>query len=178
MMNKTLQPELMPNERLIWSGQPRSGWRLKPGDKMRLPVSALFTLFAIYWTWQATTFTTPPNLWVMGVPFIFFGLYVLIGRYWVEAQQRKYSSYGLTNQRVIIVCEWPFRRVISIAIKDIDHVFMDETAEGIGSIVFGMSIKTSTPFLPQRPKPKRFAPSFEAIPKVKQVYALIQNMQK
>jgi hypothetical protein len=177
-MNKTLQPELMSNERLLWGGQPRPGWRLKPGDKMRLPVSVLFTLFVIYWTWQATTFTTPPNLWVMGVPFIFFGLYVSVGRYWIEAQQRNYTSYGITNQRVIIVCEWPFRRVTSILIHDIDHIFMDENTHNIGSIIFGMNVKTSTPFLPQRPKPKRFTPSFEAIPNVKQVYALIQSLQK
>lgn len=170
--------ELLPNEKFIWRGQPKTGWRLKTGDKVRLPVMIAFTLFSVYWTLQATAYATPPNLWLMGVPFILFGVYASLLRYWIEAKERQHTRYAVTNRHVIIHRAWPMQRVTRIPLDDIDYVFIDEAADGSGDIVFGLPIKQMLPFLPQRPRPTRFSPCFEGIPQVKQVYGLIHGAQK
>ena len=41
-------------------------------------------------------------LQLFGIPFVLIGIYITIGRFFVDAWRRKGTSYGLTTARVII----------------------------------------------------------------------------
>lgn len=173
-----IQQTLKPNEKLLWQGKPKPGWALKTGDSVRLPLMMLFTGFAVFWTIQATQFTTPPNLWLFGIPFILFGVYFCVIRYWVEKQQRQHTHYALTNKQVLIACTWRRNQITAVAHRDIHHVFLFEKPNGDGTLIFGGKPSTITPFLPQRIRPNRFMPAFERIENVRAVLKHLQGLGK
>jgi hypothetical protein len=47
--------ELGPGERLLWSGQPRKGLRLRPTDAWVIPFSLIWCAFAVFWEIMALT---------------------------------------------------------------------------------------------------------------------------
>jgi hypothetical protein len=53
-----IEQELSSGERLIWSGQPRCGIRLRGADAFVIPFSILWCGFAIFWEVMALTIKT------------------------------------------------------------------------------------------------------------------------
>src|SRR5688572_9125120 len=104
-----IEKELSAGERLVWSGQPRDGIRLRPVDAFLIPFSLLWCGFALFWEVMALTATSKqagPIGYVFplfGIPFVLVGLYLVIGRFMVDARMRARTFYGVTNERIIIV---------------------------------------------------------------------------
>jgi hypothetical protein len=93
-------------ESLIWSGAPRHGLVLRPSDAYMIPFSLLWGGFAIFW--EASVLRMPPGpntafMSIWGVPFMLMGLYLIVGRFFVDARIRAKMYYGLTNRRAIII---------------------------------------------------------------------------
>jgi len=57
--------QLGPDEHLLWSGQPKTGVRLRPADLLMVPFSPFFMLW--------------------GIPFVLTGLYLIVGRFFWDA---------------------------------------------------------------------------------------------
>ena len=109
-----IRGELSPDERLLWAGRPRLGAMLRPVDVFLIPISLLWGGMAVFWETQAITEGAPFIAMLMGVPFVRFGLYFIVGRFWVDAKQRSRTFYGVSSQRVIISSGLYSRRVKSL----------------------------------------------------------------
>jgi len=165
-------------ERVIWSGQPRQGLMLRGIDGFAIP-------FALVWTsvpligGLATLAGPKSNLFglVPVVPFILIGLYLLIGRFFVDSAQRRRTFYALTDERVMIVSGLGSRSVRSLALRSLEQLDVSERASGQGTITFGRSAFGSFA-LPGWPGKSYQPPMFEMISDVAAVAKLIREAQR
>jgi hypothetical protein len=175
-----LQRELSAGERLLWAGRPRSGLVLRPGDAFLVPFSLLWGGFACYWEYSVVTGGAPWFFMLWGVPFVLMGLYLIVGRLFVDARMRANTVYGLTGERVIILSGLFARTVKSLNLRTLSDVSLTERADGSGSISFGPGSPYGGWFQPFGPWPGRgvLPPTFDLIPRAKEVYEAIRTAQR
>lgn len=124
-----LTKELEPNERLLWSGAPRRGLLLRRGDVFLIPFSIMWGGFAIFWETSALRSGAPLFFLLWGVPFVVAGLYLIFGRFVVDAMTRAKTTYGLTERRIIIVSGLFSRSVKSLQLRTVSDVTLDERSD-------------------------------------------------
>ena len=174
-----IEHELNSGERLIWSGRPRQGIRLRPADAFVIPFSILWCGFAIFWEAGVITKGAPFFFRLWGIPFVLIGLYFVFGRFFVDARMRQRTFYGVTNDRIIIITGLFSRQTKSLQLRTLSDISLSERADGSGIVTFG----------PQHPMAQRLpsgwpgasqyaAPSFDLIDQAKEVYNLIRQTQK
>jgi hypothetical protein len=175
-----LSAELGPGERLLWSGKPRGGLRLRTQDAFLIPFSLMWCGFAIFWEVGVSMHSGPllgPGLFfrLWGLPFVIIGLYLVVGRFFVDALTRGGTYYGVTTERALIVTTWLGRRLRSISLRTLGDISLSERSDQSGTITFG----SSQPIQPTFGRGSRYSPpAFEMIENVKNVYQLIQGAQK
>jgi len=168
---------LGPDERLLWSGQPRQGLILRSTDAAAIPFSIFWTAFSAFWTLMALR-SSEKIVPLFGIPFLAIGLYLLIGRFFVDSWQRARTRYGLTTQRVLIVSDLFRRSIKSLNLRTLSDVTLTERSNGTGTITFG-------PAMPQWPyrgvqipgMSAGMAPSFDQIPDARAVFDQIRKAQ-
>ncbi len=177
--------ELTDGERLLWSGIPQSGLRLRPSDTFLIPFSLLWTAFAIFWEYNVLrahdigvgTQPTPWFLALWGVPFILIGLQMVIGRFFADAWMRARTKLAVTDRRILILTHVVSTRVRSLELRTLSEMNLQEGSGGRGTITFG-------PAAGMMAAPgwsnvnRRLAPAFEGIEQVRQVYETIQSAVK
>jgi hypothetical protein len=136
-----IRNELLTHERLLWTGQPRQGIVLRGFDVFMIPFSILWGGFAIFWMVMAVTMGAPWFFVLFGTPFVLVGLYMIFGRFWVEARMRAHTFYGLTEDRVIIVSGIYRRQAKSLNLDTITDVTLTEYRNGGGLITFGPTLQ-------------------------------------
>ena len=146
----TLQSELGPSERIIWSGQPQQGVQFHWIDLFQVPFGLFFAGFAVFWMSLASMGEGGPIFALFGLPFLAVGLYVAIGRFFVEAKQRQRTHYALTNERIIIISGLFSRSVKSLDLATLSDITLSQKKNGRGTISFGSN--------------NPFASFFEAMP--------------
>jgi len=179
--DSTVENELRAGERLLWKGRPRSGIKLRGSDVFLIPFSLLWGGFAIFWEASVLTHVpgnTPIALLfpLFGVPFVLLGLYLIFGRFLVDAKRRERTEYALTNQRAIIATGVFGRKIRSIDYRLIPDTTITEKSDMSGTIAFGESAQPSWgmqrgPFPGMEPHPS----AFEMIENVRNVYEIIQK---
>ena len=132
-----IQRELGSGEKLLWSGQPRQGLRLNITDAFILPFSLIWCGFAIFWEASVLHGHAPLLMKLWGVPFVVIGLYLVVGRFFVDAYTRGRTFYGVTNQRLVIVSGSFSRRVRSLPWQALPQATLVERGNGGGTINFG-----------------------------------------
>jgi hypothetical protein len=174
---EVIRGELLRGEKLLWSGQPLPGLRFSTADWLAVPFSLIWCSMVGVWELAAFERGGSPLVVLFGVPFVAFGLYMLAGRFLVDAAVRARTFYGVTATRVIIVVVgWRSRTVHSVDLANTQDVTMQERGDGTGSITF-----VDLPLLAQMashtrhggPKP----PSLEFIPGVRTVFTRIRELQ-
>lgn len=125
---------------MLWAGRPYQGFfLLRPFDAFLIPFSFLWLGLVIAGA-VGTSASQKSGEWF---PFIFllvfvaFGLYIALGRFLVDARQRQGTFYGLSNQRVIIVCGLLQREIKSINLKTMNDLSLSQRRDGWGTIKFG-----------------------------------------
>jgi hypothetical protein len=132
-----IQRELGSGEKLLWSGQPRQGLRLNISDAFVIPFSLVWCGFAIFWETNAIKGHSPLLLKLWGVPFVVIGLYMVFGRFFVDARARARTYYGVTNQRLIIITGSFKHHVRSQPWQSLFKATLVERGNGGGTISFG-----------------------------------------
>jgi hypothetical protein len=179
-MNDELRTHLGANERLLWSGQPRQGIIFRPSDIYMIPFSLLWGGFAFFWEYNVIRMGAPWFFMLWGVPFVLVGAYMIIGRFFYDAQVRKRTHYALTNERVIILSGMFQRQQHSVNLKTISDLTLTET-NGNGTIGFGAGTGLAAVFggfvgLPG--SRAHMGPAFHDLPNAKAVYDQIRNAQR
>lgn len=171
--------ELLSGERVLWSGQPAQGMRLRPSDALLIPFSLLWGGFAIFWEASVIRTDAPGFFALWGIPFVLIGLYMMVGRFWVDARVRANTYYALTDRRALIVSGLFSRTVRSLDLRNLPQVELREGADGAGSIRFGQ-VPFGMGFYDGMPFPGMTAhlpPAFDLIPDVRHVYEQVRIAQ-
>jgi hypothetical protein len=172
--------QLGSGERLLWSGQPRQGLILRGSDIFLIPFSLLWGGFAFFWEWEVIHSDAPPFFVLWGVPFVLIGIYLIAGRFFVEAKQRAQTCYAVTNERILIISGLFRRTIKSLSLRTMTDVSLSESANGEGSITFGAASAISSMFggFSSWPGMNNQAPRFDVIPNAKSVYDTIRAAQR
>ena len=183
MLNDTttiFREELSAREQILWSSQPIQGLMLRSSDVFMIPFSLLWGGFAIFWESMVVYVGAPFFFMLWGIPFILFGLYMIVGRFFVDAKQREKTYYALTSERVIILSGLFRKNIRSLSLKTLSEINISVKSNGSGTITFGASHPMAwwhSGFV--WPGMGRYtAPAFEMIDNAKQVYELLWKAQR
>jgi len=131
---QVLRPELARDERLLWSGVPKQGVFLRRSDLLAVPLSLMLGGFAFFWERSVSTAKDAPIFMILwGVPFVLMGLYMIVGRFFADAYQRKRMFYGVTDQRVIILAGFFSREVKSLPLSTLSDITFNERSDKRGA---------------------------------------------
>ncbi|MEM7742398.1 MAG: hypothetical protein AAF409_01700 [Pseudomonadota bacterium] len=108
-------PYLDPDEKVLWTGRPPQGFLLDRSDLVDIPFSLVWGGIAVPGGGAVMVHgIVEPSLWsTITVPisgfFFFMGLYILVGRFFVDRWIRRNTRYAITNRRAYIATR-SFRR--------------------------------------------------------------------
>ncbi|HEY4082173.1 MAG TPA: PH domain-containing protein [Burkholderiaceae bacterium] len=176
-----IRSELEAGEQVLWSGQPRQGLVLRGSDAFQIPFSLLWAGFAVFWLVSARKSGAPLHFVLFGVPFVLVGVYIVIGRFFVESLQRQKTFYAVTPQRIIIASGVVVRKVKSLPLKTISELSISERSDGAGTVTFGP--QPQNPFgafggMSSWPGAGRYqGPRFDLVPQARSVYEMVRKAQ-
>jgi len=145
-----------------------------------IPFGILWGGFALYWEYSVIQGGAPIFFMLFGVPFVLIGLYIMIGRFYVESKQREKTFYGLSNERVVISSGLLRKEVKSLNLRTLTDISLSESSDGSGSITFGNTSPFASMFggMSWPGMAQSVGPRFDLITDAKQVYQLIRVTQK
>ena len=157
---KASDRELTREEPLIWAGHPRRGIRFTASDLYMVPISLFWCGGVIAWERGAPAMHAPTLFSLWGVPFVGFGLYLVVGRFSADALRRKRTAYGLTGKRIVIVSGTFIRQVKSVELATLGETALSERSDGSGTITLGRAAGPNAwaASMMARPDPERRAP--------------------
>ncbi len=177
-----IQSELGDGERLLWSGKPRQGIVFRSFDVFLIPFSLVWTGFVVLAVVRALTSDAPLFPALCAVVFVLVGSYLLIGRFILDSKRRGKTSYGVTDERVMIISGLFSRRVESLNLRTLSHLSLSQKRHKSGTITFGpthpMSWMCSSHALPLWCGMGHPGSAFEMIENAKDVYNLIRDAQQ
>jgi hypothetical protein len=124
-------------ESMKWSGIPRQGLLLRGSDAFLIPFSLIWGGFAVFWEYSVVTADAPLIFKLWGIPFVFVGLYITVGRFFLDARQREKTFYGLTDKRVIIVSGMFSPTINTLPLKSLSEITLQENSDRTGTVYFG-----------------------------------------
>ena len=179
-MTKNLQSELREHldsdETLLWTGKPKSGVVFRLSDIFLIPFSILWCGFAIVWMITAANISLIFVLF--GIPFVLIGLLLVFGRFIIDAKQRNNTTYGFTENRILIKSGLFSTTIKSLNIKTLNEIELSEKKDKTGSILLGpknpfSSVSNGFGWWPGM----KATTQFEMIPNAQKVYNQIIEIQ-
>ena len=166
-MSADVTKSLAPGERVLWEGAPLQGFHCRLTDLASAALGAMFVAASLWFVVQ----WFPLGLLI---PHLWFGLYLLVGRFLVDAKIRRATAYAITETRAIIVSEWPRQRVTTLNYRTTPEISLIHHRSGRGTITFGplRRVFASRELRPPRPT------AFEAIADPDQVMQLLHTPEK
>lgn len=182
MTNYEIENELKPNlstdEKLIWAGKPKTGILFRTSDTFLIPFSLLWAGFAVFWETSVITTDAPFFFKLWGIPFVLMGLYITVGRFFIDAKKRANTVYGITSDRIIIKSGIFSREIKSLNIRTLSDITINQKSDDSGTITLGPTdFRNSMMQGIEWPGVKQ-PPCLEFIEDVKNVYNQIINLQR
>jgi hypothetical protein len=173
-----LQYELIPGERLLWSGRPKTGIVFRSSDIFFIPFSIMWCGFAIFWESSVIASKAPFFFMLWGIPFVCAGLYITVGRFFYDKQLRAKTIYGITSNRIIIKSGVFKKTVNALNIRTLPNLTINEKADGSGSIKLAADNSPFSGFAIRGwPGTTKEVPELQLIPDVRSVFNLILQQQ-
>ena len=116
---------------------PKQGVVVYPGDIFMLPIGLGWISFGIIWIVLVLTSDTIFLSAFFGAVIAAIGVYIVIGKSFVDAHLRSQTCYGLTDQRAIIIHGGAGQRIMSIPIKRHTDIILHDGSHDTGTITFG-----------------------------------------
>jgi hypothetical protein len=159
---------LLAGEKLLWKGAPERGLKFTRSDFLRTFFGLFFFGFAVFWMSKSLDNGNPTFSTAFGIPFVLFGAYITIGRYFWEAYKRGRTTYTLTDKRAIIRAD---SMLTAVALDGLNEVALEERADGSGTIILGRDVTTGE----GEDSEISYAPRFEFVKDVARVYQLVEK---
>lgn len=177
-MNQGPQPQLLPGERIVWSGRPSTAVLFTPGDATAIPFSLLWAGFALFWNMMVWPTDAPLLFKLFGLPFLAAGAHMTVGRFLIDKHRRRTTRYYVTNQRILIV-QRDGASAKSLDIQRLPSIQLEEEASGRGTISFSTGNPATNwsywnGFGPMSPMSDP-SPRFVGIDRVRDVYQIIRQ---
>jgi hypothetical protein len=128
---------LIDGERIVWTGRPRGGLVFVAQDIYLIPFSLVWVGFMFFWEAKALESNAGVFFALWGGMFVLFGLFMLVGRFAIDAWARSTTRYALTNRRILILRCPPFSKFTSLSLDRVADAQLTEHAGGRGTIRFG-----------------------------------------
>ena len=126
-----------PDETVRWTGEPPSGLIWRPSDLVLVPFSLLWGGFALFWESMVISAGAPLIMMLFGLPFVCVGLYLIVGRFFWDANVRARTRYAVTDRAAYIVMDGfrgAVRRFAGAALGDVG---IERKDDGSGTLRFG-----------------------------------------
>ena len=168
----------MNGARVLWTGRPGGGpVRLRAQDAVAVPFALVWTALialslvslTLQGVWDAASAGT---LLLMSLS----ALYLIAGRFVLDAYIRRHTAYTLTERELIITCDAFGQRTTTLTLDRIRQIALRERRNGYGTIVFGRP----SWWLEEAPVGMRAgpaAPRLDEIAEVRRVYETIQSLR-
>jgi hypothetical protein len=179
MIDSSFAGHTLPGERIIWTGEPKTGVMFTSKDALLIPFSILWLGFAIFWTVTAASTRAGLGFTLYGLMFVAIGVLVMGGRFFADAWLRAGTRYAVTDERILISRPKPFGDFSAIALDRLPDTRLSERKDGCGTIRFGQrtSIFAGNGFSIWVPALDP-TPQFLAISDAKRVFDIIQRASR
>ena len=137
MTTESISERLLGGERILWCGRPQQGLLLTSRDVLLIPFSLVWGGFAVFWETMVLSLGAPALFRFWGVPFVLIGLYMIAGRFALDAWVRSRTVYAVTNRRILIVREGVFGNTTSLSLDRLPNLQLKERGNRRGTIRFG-----------------------------------------
>ena len=153
---------------------------LRGSDAFMIPFSVFWGGFAVYWEYTAYKSGAPAFFLLFGVPFVLVGLYIVVGRFFVDALVRNRTYYGITDDRAIIITEFPSQITKSLSLATLSDITFSTKSDNSGSISLGAQHPMAAMFGGMNwPGMGAYqGPQFDMIENVKSVYDILQRAKR
>ena len=182
MINFDLENELRQNlssgEKLIWTGKPRTGIMLRSSDVFLIPFSLLWGGFAVFWESSVLATDAPFLFKLWGIPFVLTGIYMIIGRFFIDAKKRENTIYGITTDRILIKSGVFSMDIKSLNIKTLSDITINQKSDNSGTITLGPTDMRYSMMQGMEWPGNKQPPKLEFIDDVKSVYDKIIDLQR
>lgn len=144
MVAVDLNSRLLSGERIVWSGAPGQGLLLTSADMMMIPFSLVWCGFTIVWETTAFSQGGPAFFLLFGAAFVLVGVYLVVGRFVLDALVRRDMQYAVTNKRILISRAGLFSKFTALSLDGLPEATLSERANGRGTIRFGRPVQFLT----------------------------------
>jgi hypothetical protein len=133
--------DLLPNETILWTGQPDPAILFTPQDLYLVPFSLMWGGFAIFWEASVLSGSAPFFFRLWGIPFVCVGLYFIFGRFIYKTWKKRHTFYAVTNKRILILRELWGSNLHAFFIDSLPTLNKRIGRNGAGTITFGIPPK-------------------------------------
>lgn len=127
---------LRAGEHILWSGRPQQGLKFYARDLYLVPVSLIWGGFVIFWERTVLGAGAPLFFVLWGVPFVLVGLFMIFGRFAVDAWIRSRTLYALTESRALVLRQVTGEKITSVSLTTLSSVQYSPGQNGRGTIDF------------------------------------------
>lgn len=187
-MNDRFDSTLLPDEQVLWSGQPDPKALLTVADIFLIPFSLLWGGMAIFMFAQVLleslngTHPAPLIFHLVALFFLLIAIYFIAGRFALKAWVKRRTFYAVTDRRILILSEALGSRLQAVFIDTLPLVEKSVGRTGRGTVVFG-----TAPFFTGLYRNtgldlfggglRQQVPAFYDIPDAEQVAALVMRLR-